>query len=46
MLTGAGSKFNGTNRWFDKTLQLGIYIPITEKKEKKKKTEKETINQS
>merc|ERR1711988_1365825 len=24
MLTGAGSKFNGTNRWFDKTVQLVI----------------------
>jgi len=24
MLTGAGSRFNGTNRWFDKTVQLVV----------------------
>ena len=23
MLTGAGSRFNGGNRWFDKTVQVG-----------------------
>jgi hypothetical protein len=23
MLTGCGSRYNGTNRWFDKTVQLG-----------------------
>ena len=26
MLTGAGSRYNATNRWFDKTLQLGEYL--------------------
>jgi len=26
MLTGSGSKFNGTNRWFDKTLQVVVSL--------------------
>ena len=27
MLTGAGSRFNGGNRWFDKTVQVGGSVP-------------------
>ena len=28
MLTGGGGRFNGGNRWFDKTVQVGIIFQL------------------